>query len=397
MLTLRRLYLALVQYFFTLLALFDPISSGSNNSPKNGDFFLGVPTDQLYSRLKQSSFFWPLISLVLFEVIGIVGLEVDSSGGFRWWSQLATSPAIVVHQIIPRAVWPQIDLFFYIAINGASLAAAALYQAPLIAEAYRFSMVKETEEEGENSIKMLLMTKNFVFKQTLDEKSSATILRYRSALYRYFYLLVAIFVAVLLSFYYLMVYLKWRFPLVSPLAALLEHRLSGGHLSCDYRQILIVLIINFFRLFAPVFYGMPLIMVTTSVVVILVQQRASLEKIRQLNVELFGSSRKGLTQQKVYRLKRSFNRLAFTTVHLSGTVAAYSRQWSAYLSAIVPVQVLTISNLSFVLFFAGGVSITLKYMFLFADLALTVLLFAQMNSCAQVVRHQGAFAKHFVR
>ena len=104
MLTLRRLYLALVQYFFTLLALFDPISSGSNNSPKNGDFFLEVPTDQLYSRLKQSSFFWPLISLVLFEVIGIVGLEVDSSGGFRWWSQLATSPAIVVHQIIPRSI-----------------------------------------------------------------------------------------------------------------------------------------------------------------------------------------------------------------------------------------------------------------------------------------------------
>ena len=197
MLTLRRLYLALVQYFFTLLALFDPIASGSNNSPKTeNDHFLGVPTDQLYSRLKQSSFFWPLISLVLFEVIGIVGLEMDSSGGFPLrWSQLATSPAIVVHQIIPRAVWPQIDLFFYIAINGASLAAAALYQAPLIAEAYRFSMVKETEEEGENSIKMLLMTKNSVFKwRTLDERSSATILRYRGALYRYFYLLVAIFV-----------------------------------------------------------------------------------------------------------------------------------------------------------------------------------------------------------
>ncbi len=210
MLTLRRLYLALVQYFFTLLALFDPIASGSNNSPKTeNDHFLGVPTDQLYSRLKQSSFFWPLISLVLFEVIGIVGLEVDSSGELRWWSRLATSPAIVVHQIIPRAVWPQIDLFFYIAINGASLAAAALYQAPLIAEAYRF-LVKETEER-ENNIKMLLMTKNFVFKQTLDEKSSATILRYRSALYRYFYLLVAIFVAVLLSFYYLMVYLNGAF------------------------------------------------------------------------------------------------------------------------------------------------------------------------------------------
>ena len=58
---------------------------------------------------------------------------------------------------------------------------------------------------------MLLMTKNFVFKRTLDEKSSATILRYRSALYRYFYLLVAIFVAVLLSFYYLMVYLNGAF------------------------------------------------------------------------------------------------------------------------------------------------------------------------------------------
>ena len=157
---------------------------------------------------------------------------------------------------------------------------------------------------------------------------------------------------------------------------------------------MIDLIINFFLLFVPVFYGMPLIMVTTSVVVILVQQRASLEKIRQLNGALLDSPRKGLThQQKVYRLKRSFNRLAFTTVHLSGTVAAYSRQWSAYLSTIVPVQVLSISNLSFILFFAGDISITLKYMFLFADLALTVLLFAQMNSCAQVVRHQGAFAK----
>ncbi len=137
---------------------------------------------------------------------------------------------------------------------------------------------------------------------------------------------------------------------------------------------------------------MPLIMITTSVVVILVQQRASLEKILQLNEELFGNMRRP-THQQIYRLKGSFNRLAFTTVHLSGTVAAYSRQWSAYLSTIVPVQVLSISNLSFILFFAGDISITLKYMFLFADLAMTVLLFAQMNSCAQVVRHQGAFAK----
>ena len=140
---------------------------------------------------------------------------------------------------------------------------------------------------------------------------------------------------------------------------------------------------------------MPLIMTSTSVVVILVQQRAVLEKIGQLNGALLGRLRRNSThqQKEVHRLKADFRRLAFTTAHLSASVAAYSRQWSAYLSAIVPVQVLTISNLSFVLFFAGGVSITLKYMFLFADLAMTVLLFAQMNSCAQVVRYQGAFAK----
>ncbi len=220
---LTRLYLALVQYLFTLLAFYDPIT-GSSDSPKTEDSnFLGVSIDQLYnSRTKQSSsssFLWPFIWLVLFEVIGIFGLEMDSSGWPPWppgplWSQLATSPVIFAHQIIPRAVWPQIDLFIYTAVNGALVAAAALYRTPPVGDAHRLEVKKQEERGGRDKGKRLLVTNSstFMFRRAhLDERSSATILRLRSALYRYFYPLVAVFVAVLLSFYYLMVYLNGAF------------------------------------------------------------------------------------------------------------------------------------------------------------------------------------------
>ena len=219
---LTRLYLALVQYLFTLLAFYDPITGSSDNPKTEDSNFLGVPTDQLYnSRTKQSSsssFLWPFIWLVLFEVIGIFGLEMDSSGWPPWppgslWSQLATSPVIFAHQIIPRAVWPQIDLFIYTAVNGALVAAAALYRTPPVSNAHRLE-VKEQERGGKDKGKRLLVTKSstFMFRRAhLDERSSATILRVRSALYRYFYPLVEVFVAVLLSFYYLMIYLNGAF------------------------------------------------------------------------------------------------------------------------------------------------------------------------------------------
>ncbi len=223
---LKRLYLALVQYLFTLLAFYNPIIGSSDNPKTEDSNFLGVSIDQLYnSRTKQSSssssFLWPFIWLVLFEVIGIFGLEMDSSGWPPWppwppgplWSQLATSPVIFAHQIIPRAVWPQIDLFIYTAVNGALVAAAALYRTPPVDDAYRLEVKKEQEERGGgNEGKRFLVTKSSVFRRAhLDERSSATILRIRSALYHYFYLLVAVFVAVLLSFYYLMVSLNGAF------------------------------------------------------------------------------------------------------------------------------------------------------------------------------------------
>ena len=221
---LTRLYFSLVQYLFTLLAFYDPIA-GPSDSPKTEDNnFLGVSTDQLYNSLTKqkssssSSFLWPFIWLVFFEVIGIFGLEMDSSGWPPWplgplWSQLATSPVIFAHQIIPRAVWPQIDLFIYTAVNGALVAAAVLYKTPPVGDDHRLEVKEEEEEEeGErNKEKRFLVTKSSTFRRTLDERSSATILRVRSALYRYFYLLVAVFVVVLLSFYYLMVCLNGAF------------------------------------------------------------------------------------------------------------------------------------------------------------------------------------------
>ncbi len=135
---------------------------------------------------------------------------------------------------------------------------------------------------------------------------------------------------------------------------------------------------------------MPIIM-TISVVVILVQQKKLLKQMTELNLNTFSKNKNGKTHHH-HQMKLIFSKVNHSTAQLCSAIAAYSGQWTAYLSAVVPVQVVSISNLAYVFLFSR-LPLLLKYMFIFTTSALATVLFAQTHCCAMVVRLNGTYSK----
>lgn len=136
---------------------------------------------------------------------------------------------------------------------------------------------------------------------------------------------------------------------------------------------------------------MPIIM-TISVVVILVQQRETLQQIIWLNSQLLLQQTSKTDQLILYKCKVKYHFLNNKVVHLCSTISAYSKQWSAYLSTALPVHILSVSYLVFVLFFSN-IPLLLKYMFVTGSTTVVSILFLHTNLCAQVVRYNGAYER----
>ena len=112
----------------------------------------------------------------------------------------------------------------------------------------------------------------------------------------------------------------------------------------------------------------------------------------ELNLNTSSKNKNCKTLHHHHQMKLTFSRVNHITVQLCSVIAAYSGQWSAYLSAVVPVQVVSISNLAYVFLFSR-LPLLLKYMFIFTTSALATVLFAQTHCCAMVVRLNGTYSK----
>ena len=138
-----------------------------------------------------------------------------------------------------------------------------------------------------------------------------------------------------------------------------------------------------------------------TVLVVLVQQKEAIDGLRKLNKQ----SAKGQRSAHFHQLTAQYKKAHQSAVHLSGNVAAYSRQWAAYLSAEVPANVAGTAYLTFVLLlFQTTSQLDLPHLFtaLFAltDAAVIWTLFFQLNLCAQVVRFSGRYEReveHFLK
>ncbi|KAH9403258.1 hypothetical protein TYRP_015141 [Tyrophagus putrescentiae] len=148
------------------------------------------------------------------------------------------------------------------------------------------------------------------------------------------------------------------------------------------------------------FFGVPSLMLLT-VLVVLVQQKEAIDGLRKLNKQ----STKGQRSDSYYQLKTQYSEAHQSAVHLSGNVAAYSRQWAAYLSAEVPANVAGTAYLTFVLILFQMTSKSrlphlFTAMFALTDAAVIWTLFFQLNFCAQVVRFSGRYEReveHFLK
>ena len=188
----------LSKHLFAILQLYDPIISRFDSNDDTNH----------QSLSKQSLFYFSTFFIFAIESVGILGLEFDAVGFNFSCSSLATSPHIVMHQLMPPEVWTHIDPHFFIGINGALLTAAVLYSSQtlmmIINENFRFSVESENNCLKSKKIK-------------LDKQQFLAILSYRGNIHRYFYPATVVFEAVLLSFFYLMVYLNghYRWSVVS--------------------------------------------------------------------------------------------------------------------------------------------------------------------------------------
>ncbi|KAH9391586.1 hypothetical protein TYRP_022763 [Tyrophagus putrescentiae] len=364
---LHFLYTSIVRHLYTLQHLYDPITTGDDDD----HHFMGQSSKKI--SLEQPAFLYPLLFIPLSEVVGVLGLELDAVGRLFSWRRLSTSPYILMHQVMLQVVWPQMDVFFYLIVNGCILSAAALYTAPMINDdAHRLTVVVTIA--GDRCLR--------TGQQRINASSSRTILKYRALVLRHFYLLLWGFLAVQYSYLYLMVYINGAF--------------QWSIISCFY-WFVIFPIAGFYVVF--VFLGMPIIM-TISIVVILVQQREALQQLSALNEQLqaldhchqWAFIRAG-HHPKLLQLKLAYHQLNERSVHLCSAIAATSRQWSAYLSTALPVHILSISYLAYTFFF-GRIPLLLKYMFVTGSATIVAVLFLHINLCAQVVRFNGAQERH---
>lgn len=202
---LKFVYITIVKHLYTLQHLFDPITT------ENDLNFMGQRMDSTSGQklpvLKQSAFLWPVLIIPFSELVGVLGLELDAVGTIAW-SSLSTSPNILMHQAMLEVVWQQMDIFFYLIINGCILSATSLYTAPLIDDAYRLVKVVALTGNGQ-----YLLTKSDVvhLRRKIGSKSSASILKWRILIRHHFYLLLWVFLAVQYSYLYLMVYINGAF------------------------------------------------------------------------------------------------------------------------------------------------------------------------------------------
>lgn len=133
---------------------------------------------------------------------------------------------------------------------------------------------------------------------------------------------------------------------------------------------------------------------TISLMVILVQQREIVQTMRELNKQVnvasFNVSR--LRLQNLHRMKKIYQKCRSTTANLCAIISAYSRQWSPFISAVVPVQVLGVSYLSYLVYFSQVFS-EKNHIFIFFTLVASGILFVETNFCAQIVRYNLAYTK----
>ncbi len=145
---------------------------------------------------------------------------------------------------------------------------------------------------------------------------------------------------------------------------------------------------------------------TIFVVVILFQQKEAIETVRRLNSQLaLMRARSSSTEVRRQRLmleqiKADYSKVNRATVQLDAAIAAYSRQWTAYLSTALPVQTVGVAYVAYVFFFGDSLPLTVRNLFGISDFAVALTIFTQLNLCAQVVRNGGVYVRQtelFVR
>lgn len=135
---------------------------------------------------------------------------------------------------------------------------------------------------------------------------------------------------------------------------------------------------------------------TITVVLILVQQRSLLTRVRRLNDQLAWLYYSIVRLQALHRLQIALKGVDYASVHLCSAISAYSRRWSAFLSTTLPVQTFGVAYFFYGLVFREEeVSPGLKTMFASGIFNLTSTIFMQTSLCAQVARYSAAYAKKF--
>lgn len=133
---------------------------------------------------------------------------------------------------------------------------------------------------------------------------------------------------------------------------------------------------------------------TISLLIMIVQQREIVQTMCKLNKQINKTSFicKKFKLQNLHLIKNVFWKCRITTAYLCATISAYSKQWSPFMSTVVPIQVFGVSYLSYFIFFSRGFLVQ-KHTFIFFVCAVLVILFVETNLCAQIVRYNSALIK----
>ena len=93
-------------------------------------------------------FWFIFVYIVLMTIYSVIGLHLEAGLPLDL-PHLATSPYIVMHQVYPRAVWPQIDILFPVSTIGVAIIVMLFAHDPPLD--WRYALV---EGKGTDKLKM---------------------------------------------------------------------------------------------------------------------------------------------------------------------------------------------------------------------------------------------------
>lgn len=124
----------------------DPVIKLAHKPTKNY-----AAQDQGQQKFNKLHYLFPIFVLLYVNLYGFFYLHYESTGHFLRWSDLANSPYIFIHQVIPRPIWAQYDVMTAFAITGVFLVFCAFLYEPTADEQFLVFLWNRSTAKVKNS------------------------------------------------------------------------------------------------------------------------------------------------------------------------------------------------------------------------------------------------------